>query len=82
MQESAVTSKGQTTLPRAVRDALGLSVGDRVRYVVEGAEVRLLKVRSVMDLAGVLHDAGRAPASIADMEEGIAAGAASDAATR
>ena len=79
MQELAVTAKGQTTLPRAVRDALGVSAGDRVRYVVEGNEVRLLKVRSVMEVEGLLHRAGRPTASLEDMDDGIAAGAARDA---
>ncbi|MFO1141314.1 MAG: AbrB/MazE/SpoVT family DNA-binding domain-containing protein [Amaricoccus sp.] len=76
MKDSAITAKGQTTLPRAVREALGILPGDRVRYVVEGNEVRLLKVRSVMELEGMLHDEGRAPASLADMDRAIAEGAA------
>ncbi|MFO1210474.1 MAG: AbrB/MazE/SpoVT family DNA-binding domain-containing protein [Amaricoccus sp.] len=79
MQESAITAKGQTTLPRAVRNALGVTAGDRVRYIVEGNEVRLIKVRSVMELKGILHDATRAPASLEDMDAGAAAGAAFDA---
>ena len=32
MVESAVASKGRTTLPKAVREALGVVPGDRVRY--------------------------------------------------
>jgi AbrB family looped-hinge helix DNA binding protein len=75
MKESAITAKGQTTIPRSVRDALGVAPGDRVRYVVEGNEVRLLKVRSVMELDGLLYSEGRPAASLDDMEEGIARGA-------
>ena len=46
MVESAVTSKGQTTLPKAVREALGVVPGDRVRYVIfDNNEVRMLPVR-------------------------------------
>ena len=75
MKESAITAKGQTTLPRAVREALGVVAGDRVRYVVEGNEVRLLKVRSVMELEGLLRSEGRPAASLGEMEEGIARGA-------
>ena len=74
MKESAITAKGQTTLPRSVRDALGVVPGDRVRYVVEGNEVRLLKVRSVMELEGCCIQEGRPPASLDEMEEGIARG--------
>jgi len=79
MQESAITAKGQTTLPRAVRDALGVSAGDRVRYVIEGHEVRLLKVRSIMEIEGILHRAGRSAASLEDMENGLARAAAREA---
>ena len=34
MQELTITAKGQTTVPREVRNALGLAPGDRVRYLV------------------------------------------------
>lgn len=75
MKESSITAKGQTTIPRSVREALGVSAGDRVRYIVEGNEVRLVKVGSVRDLYGMLRQPGRPAASIEEMEEGIAAGA-------
>ena len=42
MLESAVTKKGQTTLPKPVRDTLGVRAGDRVRYIVLDGEVRIL----------------------------------------
>ncbi|TCM76400.1 AbrB/MazE/SpoVT family DNA-binding domain-containing protein [Rhodovulum steppense] len=54
MHESTVTTKGQTTLPKAVRLALGLSRGDRVRYVIRDGEIRLLKVQPVARLADLL----------------------------
>jgi antitoxin PrlF len=51
MQESTVTIKGQTTLPRDVRQALGLHPGDRVRYMIlDGGEVRIVRSRPVMAL--------------------------------
>ena len=75
MQESTVTVKGQTTLPRDVRRALGLESGDRVRYVILDGEVRLLKVRPVSDLAGMLHRPGRKPFSLDEMDDAIAGGA-------
>lgn len=75
MRESTVTSKGQTTLPRDVRAALGLLPGDRVRYVILEDEVRLLKARPVSGLAGVLRRPGADPVSLEAMEEAIAEGA-------
>ena len=34
MFESSITIKGQTTLPKAVRDSLAVRAGDKVRYVI------------------------------------------------
>lgn len=76
MQESTVTVRGQTTLPRDVRRALGLRPGDRVRYVLlDEGEVRLVRTRPVLELAGLLHRPGRAPVSLEEMDAAIAAGA-------
>ena len=79
MQESTVTVKGQTTLPRDVRRALGLASGDKVRYVILDGEVRLLKSRPVNELAGILAKPGRRPVSLDEMEDAIATGASEDA---
>ena len=75
MQESTVTIKGQTTLPRDVRAALGLASGDKVRYVILDGEVRILKARSVRELRGLLARPDQKPVSLEAMEEAIAAGA-------
>lgn len=82
MQESTVTAKGQTTLPRQVRRALELQPGDRVRYMILDGEVRIVKTRSVGELAGLLARPGRAPVSLDEMEAAIAAGAAESAGSK
>ncbi len=74
MVESAVTSKGQTTLPKSVRKALGVSTGDRVRYVILDNEVRLLPLRPISRLFGRLNHDG-APVTLEDMEQAIRDGA-------
>ena len=74
MIESGITSKGQTTLPKAVREALSVRPGDRVRYVIQDREVRILPVRPVSRLFGVLRHDGPA-ATLEDMERAIAEGA-------
>jgi antitoxin PrlF len=76
MHESTVTSKGQTTLPRDVRTALGLTPGDRLRYVILGDEVRILKTRPVTGLAGLLKRPGQKPVTLEAMDDAIATGAA------
>lgn len=39
LDESKITSKGQLTLPKTVRTALGVSVGDTVRFVMQDNKV-------------------------------------------
>lgn len=75
MLESTVTIKGQTTLPRDVRAALGLTSGDRVRYMILEGEVRLLKARSVRELRGMLARPGQASVTLDAMDEAVAEGA-------
>ena len=75
MHESTITSKGQTTLPRDIRDALGLQSGDRVRYILVPGGVSIHKVHSVMELRGMLAQPDQKPVSLESMEEAIAEGA-------
>lgn len=74
MIESKITAKGQTTLPKSVREALSAQAGDRVRYVIQDGEVRIIPVRSIDRLFGVLRHDGPA-VTLEDMEGAIADGA-------
>ncbi|MEV6277488.1 AbrB/MazE/SpoVT family DNA-binding domain-containing protein [Nocardia sp. NPDC051832] len=47
-----LTSKGQITVPKAVRDALDLQVGDSVHFRVEGQVVVLARTPDLLELAG------------------------------
>lgn len=77
MQESTVTIKGQTTLPRDVRAALRLNPGDRLRYLIlDGGEVRIVRSQPVAGLAGLLRGKTAKVVNLEEMEEAIAAGAA------
>ena len=42
MDSAKVMAKGQITIPKDVRDALGVSNGDRVTFIVEGNTVRIV----------------------------------------
>lgn len=76
MSQSTITVRGQTTLPKAVRQALSLSPGDRLRYVIlDDGQVRLLRTRPVSDLAGILRRDGQQPVTLDEMEAAISAGA-------
>lgn len=42
VDSAKVMAKGQITIPKDVRDALGVSNGDRVTFIVEGNTVRIV----------------------------------------
>jgi antitoxin PrlF len=66
-----LTSKGQITIPRSVREALGLGEGDHVVFRVEGRRAVLARTPDLLDLAGAVEvpsegggssgDGGRCP---------------------
>lgn len=47
-----VTSKGQITIPRAVREALEIAEGDEVLFRVEGGRAILARTPDLIELAG------------------------------
>ena len=74
MVESRITSKGRTTLPKPVREALGVKPGDRVRYFIQGDDVRIKPVRPLSRLFGVLKYDG-IPKTLEEMDDAVANGA-------
>jgi antitoxin PrlF len=78
MPIATLTSKGQITLPMAVRTALGLAAGNQVDFVQQGASFVLMPVRSdVAALKGRFAGRVKKPVSIAEMNQAIATGAVS-----
>ena len=75
----SVTSKGQTTIPKEVRDRLGLEQGTRIEWSVEDgkATIRPRKVRAI-DLAGILHRPGMKRLSVEEIDEAIMDAVAED----
>lgn len=71
--EATITSKGQVTLPKPIRDRLNLKAGDRIAFSMEdnGRLVVTPVTGSVMDLAGMLPRPA-APLSQEEMDEVIA----------
>lgn len=77
MSTSTLTTKGQITLPRDVRNALGLAPGDKVDFVAIDGGFKLVPLRrDIRHLKGRLAGRVTRPVSVAEMDDAIA-GAAS-----
>jgi antitoxin PrlF len=64
--DATLTSKGQTTIPKPIRDSLGMKAGDRMTFTLMPDGVVLLRVKNkrVANLAGLLYKKGRKPVPI------------------
>lgn len=79
MSSATLTSKGQLTLPKTVRDDLGLKEGDKVEFEkIDGRYVLRPRNRSAMELAGILHRPGMKAMTIEEMDEALAKALAED----
>jgi len=72
MESAKVTSKGQITIPKAVRDRLGVRSGDRVHFVIreDGVVEMFPRTRELVSLAGMLKPKVRG-VSVEDMDRAI-----------
>jgi AbrB family looped-hinge helix DNA binding protein len=59
--DTTLTSKGQTTIPKPIRDSLGIKPGDRMTFTLmpDGVVVMRVKNKHLAGLAGLLHKKGR-----------------------
>lgn len=75
MPTATLTSKGQITLPKAVRDRLRLHTGDLVDFVIDDdGDVRVRAGRfDARDLRGLLRKPGRKAISLEAMDDAIRA---------
>ena len=73
--ESAITVKGQATIPKAIREHLGLKPGDRVKFFLhpDGSVVLLPKV-PVRTLRGMVRARRRRPVTSDQMTRAVAEG--------
>lgn len=72
MPTATITSKGQITIPKLVRDELGLREGDRVAFRVleDGRVVVEPETVNLLDLKGALKPK-RKGVTLADMDEAV-----------
>ena len=75
--ESSITTKGQATIPKPVREHLHLRPGDRVKFFIhpDGSVVLLPRV-PVKSLRGMMKSTLPEPVTLEEMEEAASAGAA------
>lgn len=72
---SKITSKGQVTLPKGIRDKMGLLIGDELMFTVVGNRIVVTpKNLSFADLAGLLGDPPSGRLSLEQIDAGISRG--------
>ncbi|MFZ3323740.1 MAG: AbrB/MazE/SpoVT family DNA-binding domain-containing protein [Usitatibacter sp.] len=73
MTTATVTSKGQITIPREVREALGIEAGDRVEFVAEekGVYKVVAATRDIRHLKGLIGKPAK-PVTVEGMKGAIA----------
>ena len=84
-QRARLTSQGQITVPKAVREALGARPGDELEFVARGGDlvVEVRHRRSVLDFAGIAASAApRVPGTAAELDELVEQGMAEAALAR
>ena len=73
MPNATLTSKGQTTIPKEVRDFLKLHPGDRLEFILHENGTVILRpaTLNISDLKGILHRPGMKPVSVSAMNSAI-----------
>ncbi len=64
--DATLTSKGQTTIPKEIRDGLRMKAGDRMTFTLlpDGTVLMRVKNKSAMSVGGRLHKKGRKALSV------------------
>jgi AbrB family looped-hinge helix DNA binding protein len=73
MPTATVTSKGQITIPKSVREGLGVDAGDRVEFVesAKGVYTVVAVSRDVRELKGLIAKPAR-PVTVEAMKRAVA----------
>jgi antitoxin PrlF len=76
--ESSITSKGQITIPKALRDQLNLAPGDKVKFFIQpDGNLVILPKLPITALKGMVRSRRAHPPSLEEMDAAIAKGATS-----
>ena len=73
MTLATMTNKGQVTIPKAIRESLGLHSGDKLEFVLVESNKAYIRpiTKKVDDVFGRLYKSERKPVSVEEMDEKI-----------
>jgi antitoxin PrlF len=74
MVTATLTSKGQITIPKTIRDSLHLHSGDRIAFILHGQTEAVLRpaTKTVDQVFGRLHKDGVGGKTIGEMNQAVA----------
>lgn len=77
LRKATVTSKGQITIPKDIRDILKIAPGDQIDFIVNDQGKIYIEPRmyDFTQLKGLFHKKGRKAATLEEMEVAIKKGA-------
>lgn len=73
MAKAKVTSKGQVTIPKEIREKLHLNPGDKLLFEeTKQGEIKISTPKKpIQDLRGILHRPGREAKSVEEINKGV-----------
>ena len=72
MPISTITAKGQVTIPKAIRERLGLSEGDKLEFSIDDSGCIVVRPRHADNICGILRNfAPDVPVTVDAMNEAI-----------
>lgn len=75
---TTISTKGQVTIPKSVRDELGLHTGAKVSFVVVGNKAEITPLTTPVTALKNMLPKNKKKLSLAQIEAGIAKGAANE----
>lgn len=72
MPIATITAKGQVTIPKAIRERLGLSEGDKLEFSIDDAGRIVARPQHGDNICGILRDfAPEIPVTVDAMNEAV-----------
>ena len=74
IKDSTLTAQGQTTIPKAIREHLGIEAGDSIRFFLMDDHVQMMRVGSIQELLTMNQTEASESVSLDTMDQTIARG--------